>query len=219
MPDGIQNDGPVTMVNIGRLTNAIFAFTLLLLFKNVKTPSFNDYVQNATTEQFGLMQSSEILGFVNAFIIISMIWMVTFHIFHSIRRVDRHYLYLHLSLLMMLIFIPINSHLYEIFKGNSFFSLFFHLNMLIIGILLLAEWQYSFHHPGLLQMEVKPEKARSVSRKMYYIPVTACIGILLSVYDFSNTRDLYYLTIIAFLIDSWVIERKVLATPLGRDKS
>ncbi|MDD1729388.1 MAG: DUF1211 domain-containing protein [Methanospirillum sp.] len=217
MSDGIQGDEPVTKVNIGRLTNAIFAFTLLLLFKNIKTPSFNDYVQNATSEQFGLMQFSEIVGFVNAFIIISLIWMVTFHIFHQMRKVDRHYIYLHFFLLMMVIFIPINSHLYEIFNGDSPFSFFFHLNMLIIGILLMREWQYASRHPGLLQ-EVKPERAGNVSRKMYYIPATACIGILLSVYGLSSTRDLYYLTIIAFLIDSWIIERKDFSILPGRGR-
>ena len=57
------SEGPVTKVNVGRLTNAIFGFTLFLLFRNVKTPTWGDYIGNATANDFGLTQLPDIPQF------------------------------------------------------------------------------------------------------------------------------------------------------------
>ncbi len=52
MTDGSSGEGPVTITNVGRLTNGIFVFTLLLLFKNVRIPSFSDTFTNTTADEF-----------------------------------------------------------------------------------------------------------------------------------------------------------------------
>ena len=63
------SEGPVTKVNVGRLTNAIFVFTILLLFRNVKTPSFENFSNTGytTANLFGQTQLPDIFSFLNAF--------------------------------------------------------------------------------------------------------------------------------------------------------
>lgn len=207
MTNGTLGEGPVTKTNIGRLTNGIFVFTLLLLFKNVRLPSFSDSLHETGADTFGLMQIPDILSFINAFLIIALIWIMTFHIFHQLQKVDRRFLYLHFGLLILIVFIPITSHLYQIFDGNSFIAFFFHANILCISIFLIGEWYHCTHTPGLLSIDEHMQTFSCISRKILYLPITAIIGIILSLYDVHLTRNLYYATMMVFFLD-YVITNK-----------
>jgi uncharacterized membrane protein len=195
-----SSEGPLTKVNVGRLTNAIFVFTLLLLFRNVKTPTWGDYIGNATANEFGLMQLPDILNFLNAFIIIAMLWVVFFNIFNNLQKIDRVYLYLHLIALMMVIFIPVSSHLNVVYPGRSVFPLLFNLNMLVIGVLLFLEWWHISRNPSIQKPGIDSTQKRCMGIKMLYIPVTAVIGAVLSTYDLQHTQSVYFITMIAFAL-------------------
>jgi uncharacterized membrane protein len=195
-----SSEGPVTKVNVGRLTNAIFVFTLLLLFRNVKTPTWGDYIGNATANDFGLMQLPDILNFLNAFIIIAMLWVVLFNIFNNLQKIDRVYLYLHLITLMMVIFIPVSSHLNVVFPGRSVFPLLFNLNMLVIGVLLFLEWWHISRKPSIQKPGINSTQKRCIGIKMLYIPVTAVIGAVLSTFDLPHTQSVYFITMVAFAL-------------------
>ena len=125
MPDKFNNEGPVTKVNVGRLTNGIFVFTLLLIFKNIKLPSFGDYMLSVSADKFGLMQIPDIMSFFNAFIIVSMFWLIFFQIFNKIKKFNRVLLYLHICLLMMIIFIPIIRSPLPVISGQCLHSRYF----------------------------------------------------------------------------------------------
>lgn len=200
MQGGELREGPVTKTNIGRLTNAIFAFTFLLLFKNIRTPSFDDYVGNATANQFGLMQAPDIFNFLVVFVILAMIWVVTFHVFHQIEKLDWTYLYLHFVLLMFVIFIPISSNLTTVFSQNLGVSLFFHLNMLAIGVVLLLEWWHCRNAPQLLKSGISRYEIRRTDLIMMFIPFTAVVGCILSNFDLPFTEDIYFGTMLAFAL-------------------
>jgi uncharacterized membrane protein len=195
-----SSEGPVTKVNVGRLTNVIFVFTLLFLFKNIKIPTYGDYIGNATANDFGLMQMPDILNFLNAFIIIAMLWIVVFNIFNNLQKIDRFYLYLHLLTLMMVIFIPVSSHLNVVFPGRSVFPLLFNLNMLVIGVLLFLEWWHISRKSSVLKPGINPLQIRCIGIKMLYIPVTAVFGVVLSTFDLQYTQSVYIFTMIAFAL-------------------
>ena len=200
--DRPRSEGPVTKVNVGRLTNAIFVFTLLLLFRNVKIPLFVDAGVNATANDFGLMQLPDIFSFLNAFLVIAMLWIVLFHIFNHLQKIDRIYLYLHLVTLMMIIFIPISSHFSVIFPEKSVFPVLFNLNMLIIGVLLFLEWWHISHKPEILSPGTSSRQMHCISLKMLYIPLTAIFGVVLSTFDLPYTQNVYFVTMIAFALTS-----------------
>ncbi|NLL09589.1 MAG: DUF1211 domain-containing protein [Methanomicrobiales archaeon] len=209
MTTGTCDEGPVTKTNVGRLTNGIYVFTLLLLFKNVRIPSFSDIMHDTEIGTFGLMQIPDILSFINAFLIIALFWTITFHIFHQLRKVDMKFLFLHFGLLIFIIFIPVSSHLYQVMNGNSIISIFFHSNILFIGIFLIFEWLHGIHTPGLTGKEICSQKISCISRKMFYVPVSAVIGIMLSLIDIPLTRNIYYVTMLALFLD-WTFTKKFL---------
>ena len=202
MPRFIQAEGPVTKVNVGRLTNSIFVFTLLFLFKNIQMPTFGDVIGEGSSDKFGLTQLPDIMSFLLAFLILTMIWILAFHIFHMVTRIDRVYLYLHLALLMMLIMIPITSHYTVIFSGKSLFPIMFHSIMLVIGLLLFIEWFYISRSPVLFRDGTNGWQMRCITIKMLLLPVTAVAGILLASCDLPSTQYIYFFTMVALALTS-----------------
>ncbi|MCX6690584.1 MAG: TMEM175 family protein [Methanoregula sp.] len=202
MTQEIRTEGPVTKVNIGRLTNSIFIFTLLLLFQNIRTPSFGDVIDQVSPHVFGVMQVPDILNFLMVFIIIAMIWIVSFHTFHMVAPVDRTYLYLHLAMLMMLITIPVSSHYTLVFSNKSFFPILFHGGMLVLGALLFFEWYHISRTPSVLRAGITGWRTRCITIKMLILPVTAIAGLLLAACDLPYTQFIYFGAMMAFFIMS-----------------
>lgn len=198
MEHNVPEEGPITKVNIGRLTNSIFAFTLFLLFRNIRIPSFSDYIAEVTPDAFGLMQAPDIFSFLNAFFILAMIWVITFHLFHQLARVDRVYLYLHLATIMMVIFIPVSSHMNVMFPGKSIFHVLFHANMLAVGTLLALEWWHIAKEPPIRRKEINRVQTQCTTIKIILVPATAIVGILLAYYDLPHTQGIYLVTLFAF---------------------
>lgn len=199
MPEGTLEEGPITRMNIGRFTNAVFAFTLLLLFKNIRIPSFGDYLANANFEQFGIMQVPDILSFINAFVVIAMIWVVVFHVYHQVSRVDRTYIYLHFLFIMALVFIPVTSHLSLVFPGYTLFPVIFHGNMLVLGSLIALEWYHILKKKEIQKDPLDRDRALCIGIKTVYIPAAAVCGILLASLGVPYTEGIYLFVIIAFL--------------------
>jgi uncharacterized membrane protein len=193
-------EGPVTKTNIGRLTNTIFVFAFFLLFRNIRTPTYDDWVANATADQFGLMQSPIIVNFLNVFLILAMIWIIVFHVFHQYRLFDRGYLYLHFSLLMFIIFIPITSQHALLFSSIPDVFYLFHLNMLAIGILIALEWWHCIKNPYLIGPGVTAGERTSTDLIVLLIPAFAVAGCLMVYFDLPDTQYLYFVTMLVLAI-------------------
>lgn len=217
MDNATPGEGPITKVNIGRLTNAISAFTLLLLFRNIRMPSFQDYLAHVTADEFGYIQLPDIFSFLNAFLIIAIIWVVMFHLFHQLARIDRLYLYLHMALMMMLIFIPVSSHMNVIFPGKSIFHVLFHVNMLAVGVLLALEWWHIFREPSIRRPGMSRVQMECTTLKILYLPATAIMGILLANMDLPHTQGIYLVTLLAYALTT-IYSRGREMVPRGEER-
>jgi uncharacterized membrane protein len=199
---GICKEEPVAKVNIGRLTNAIFVFTLLLLFTNIRIPTFGDVSDTVSPHHYGFMQLPDILSFLTAFLIIGMIWILAFHTFHLIARVDRTYLYLHLAALMLLMMIPASCHYSGAFPEKSVFPVIFHSIMLLLSLLLYAEWHHISTTPSVLRRGITGWQKHCLDVKMTFLPVTAIAGIVLAMLQLPFTQYIYYGTMVALALVS-----------------
>ena len=193
-------DGPVTKTNIGRLTNTIFVFAFFLLFRFIQTPSYKDWVASATAHDFGMGQAPVILNFLNVFLILAMIWIVTFHVFHQYRLFDRMYLYLHFALLMFIIFIPITSQHALLFSSVPEVFYLFHLNMLGIGIVIAFEWLHCTRNPVLVGPAVTAGDRATTSANVLVLPITALLGLLMIFCDIPHSQYIYFAAMLALAL-------------------
>lgn len=216
MPGTDAAEGPVARVNIGRLTNTIFVFTLFLLFRYIQTPTFDDWLANATAEEFGIMQMPEIFSFINAFLIVAMVWVIAFHVFHQYVKLDRLFLYLHFTLLMFVIFIPITNQHARFFYTNPVATELFHLNMLAIGLVIALEWLHGIRNPDLLQPAVPGSRLLPTHASVLFFPLTAIAGILMVQTGIPYTQYIYFVPLASLALSSTSLEEYFTKTGRGR---
>lgn len=201
-------EGPITRVNVGRLTNCIFAFTLLFLFKNIQVPNIFETGVNETLTAWITVTLPEIFNFTNAYLLIAIIWILTFHIIHQVRKVSHKFLYIHFGMLMTLVFIPVSSLLADNFPEESLFSLFLHVNVILISVFLFAEWYYITRRDDLIYEKITDQERSITSRRIGVLTGTAVFGSILTLFDREGTRFLYIIVLIILCIDSIVVDNK-----------
>jgi len=205
-PSQPSKEGPVTRVNLGRLTNGIYAFTLLYLFKNIQLPSFFDSGTPEHLQEYFSLLLPEITNFFNAFLLVAVLWILTFHCIHLTRRVNHSFLYLHLGMLMPLVLIPVTSMLADDFPADPFFSLILHLNVLVIVFFLIGEWWYISGHEEIRDRNVKDDDIRDTNRRILVLSIAATGGALLAHHGVTDTRFVYLLVLLILFIDSGITD-------------
>ena len=156
---------PITKVNLERLTNGIYAFTMTLMIRNIQSPqpgmiegmaSFTLYLQNTVLS---------IIDFIGVFLILGMFWLFYFQIFHRMRTFDYRFLYIHLFSLMIVVFVPFTQSFSVISPDIPIAELPFQLNYLALSILLVLAWHYTRTHPSLLVPDMTNVEASFLSKK------------------------------------------------------
>lgn len=153
--------------NTGRLANlsdSIFGVAMTLLILEVRLP-----VGSITSEQ-ELWHALLDLG--PRFLVYSMSFL-TLGIFWNAQQVqlsrfahsDRHLTWIHIGFLATVAVTPFSTALEENFIHFRIALLVFWVNLLLLGVTLLASWRYATGH-GLLRKNVSPEAQHVIERRL-----------------------------------------------------
>ena len=194
--------GPVTLVNLGRLTNGIFAFSLLYLFRNIQVPTIFEINSEDYLTRYLAGILPEWINFLNAFLLITILWILTFSILHQVARTSHRLLLLHFGMLMPLVVIPVTSMLADDFPAEPSFSFLLHLNVLVIVLMLGAQWRYITRTPGLLIRRMTDRERGAVSRRIIFTTGAVLLGMILSWSDLPGTRFIYLGVMILIFLDT-----------------
>jgi uncharacterized membrane protein len=170
---------PINKVNLERITNGIFAFTMTLLARDIVTPAQYEKAASITVEQFSLNTIASIIDFMGVFILLAMFWMLFFQMFHRMKTFDYHFLHVHMLALMAIVIVPFSSAFNNLSPEHTFADFFFQINYLVLGLLLVYLWHYARSKPALLDPALTNAEATFISHKYLIPPAVALIGILL----------------------------------------
>jgi uncharacterized membrane protein len=169
---------PISKVNLERITNGIYAFTMTLMVRNIQTPPPGSITSEMALEQYLTTTTHSIIDFVGAFLILGMFWLFYFQMFHRMKTYDFRFLYLHLVSLMVVVFVPFTQSLAAQNTVVPVADVLFQFNYLILSILLTWQWHYARKHPELLVPELTTYEAGYLSKK-FLIPLgVAILGII-----------------------------------------
>jgi uncharacterized membrane protein len=169
---------PINKVNLERLTNGIYAFTMTLMIRNIQTPQHGTII--GATSLAGYLNTTilAVFDFIGAFLILGMFWLFYFQIFHRMKTFDHKFLYIHLLSLMVVVFVPFTSSFSNESSTYPIADTLFQVNYFVLAILLVFAWHYARNHPDLLVPELtKPET--SFLAKKFFVPLgVASVGIV-----------------------------------------
>ena len=187
---------PISKVNLERLTNGIYAFTMTLMIRNIQSPLPGSIMGEASLDNYLIATSLSIVDFIGAFLILGMFWMFYFQIFHRMKALDFRFIHLQLLSLMVVVFVPFTQGLANNTENIPSSQILFQINYFILAILLIAAWYYARSHPALLVPELTDAEAAFLSKK-FLVPLgVAIMGIILAVAGFGYIDLLYLLPFI-----------------------
>jgi len=184
---------PISKVNLERITNGIYAFTMTLMVRNIVTPLPGTITTDAALYHYFDATVTSVIDFAGAFLILGMFLLFYFQIFRRMKTVDFHILHVHLLSLMIVVFVPFTQSFTGDRAGVAASEVLFQLNYLILAILLMYTWRYVRARPDLLEPEVTEAEASFLSAK-FTVPLgVAVLGIALAAAGFPYIDILYLL--------------------------
>jgi len=184
---------PISKVNLERITNGIFAFTMTLLARNILMPNSGSITDLGTFGDFFEKSVSTVIDFVGIFILLAMFWMLFFQMFHRMKTYDYHFLHVHMLALMAIVMLPFTSAFTSLSQNFSFADLFYQANYLMLGVILVYLWYYARSRPELLDPGLTEADSRFLFHKCLVPPAVAVIGILMVLFEFHYLDLLYFL--------------------------
>jgi|GEM_PF-623106 len=168
---------PISKVNLERITNAIYAFTLTLMIRNLQTPGPGAIDTAVSLTHYLTLAVYAVIDFIGAFLILGMFWLFYFQVFHRMKTFDFKFLYIHLVSLMVVVFVPFTSIFSTGGEMAAVGDVLFQLNYFILAMVLVCGWHYARSHPELLVPELTGEGSAFLAKK-FLVPLgVACIGL------------------------------------------
>jgi len=188
---------PISKVNLERITNGIFAFTMTLLARNILMPDPGAITDMLTFGNFFGKSILTVIDFVGIFILLAMFWMLFFQMFHRMKTYDYHFLHVHMLALMAIVMLPFTSAFTGLSQNFPFADFFFQANYLMLGVILAYLWHYARSKPDLLDPGLTDRDALFLFHKCLVPPAVAGIGIIMV---FSGARYLDLLYFLPFIV-------------------
>jgi len=161
---------PISKVNLERITNGIYAFTMTLMVRNIQSPLPGTITNDLTLAKYLVSVILSITDFIGAFIILGMFWLFYFQMFHRMKTFDYRFLYLHLLSLMVVVFVPFTQSFATQSETIPASNILFQLNYLVLAILLTWEWHHARSNPALLAPELTRAEASFLTKK-FLVPL------------------------------------------------
>jgi len=183
---------PINKVNLERITNGIYAFTMTLMIRNIQTPLPGTISNETALENYFFSTTLSITDFIGAFIILGMFWLFYFQMFHRMKTFDFRFIYIHLLSLMVVVFVPFTQSYAAMSETVPAANILFQINYLILAILLTWAWYHARSHPALLEPELTEREAAFLTKK-FLVPLGVAIVGIVMVYAGAGYIDLLYL--------------------------
>jgi len=191
---------PISKVNLERITNGIYAFTMTLMVRNIQSPAAGMITDDVSFAQYLISTIISITDFIGAFLILGMFWLFYFQMFHRMKTFDYRFLHIHLLSLMIVVFVPFTNSFAAQSEVVPASSILFQFNYLILAILLTWQWHYARTHPALLEPEFNEAEASFLAKK-FLVPLgVAILGILMIIAGAAYIDLLYLLPLILVAI-------------------
>lgn len=191
---------PISKVNLERLTNGIYAFTMTLMVRNIQSPVAGTITDDLSFANYLISTIMSITDFIGAFLILGMFWLFYFQMFHRMKTFDYRFLYIHLLSLMIVVFVPFTNSFAAQSEEVPASNILFQINYLILAILLTWQWHHARTHPALLEPELTGAEASFLAKK-FLVPLgVGILGILLIIAGAEYIDILYLLPLVLVAI-------------------
>lgn len=165
---------------LATFTDGIFAIAMTILVLELRVPEIPaDMVASHLIPTLFEIWPNFVAYFLS-FILLGIYWVGHHNLFHFIKRVDRHFLWINILFLMLVVLIPFSAALLGRYGHEEVAIIAYGINLIAIGFVLAFGWEYATRHHHLVAPHLKPEFVYTVRKLILFGPVLYVVAILLS---------------------------------------
>ena len=183
----------MTTHRIESLTDGIFAVAMTLLVLNLKLPQDVGVGLEAAVLALITGQSHVFSNYAMSFLLAAVFWIIHHQQSHVIIRTDRNHIWLNIVILMFVSLIPFSTSLINDYHNDWMASIFFGMNMFILGSLFYINWDYATRNHRLVAMNLDPQRIAVGKKRSAVTPIISLIAMALALVDASIASLAYIL--------------------------
>lgn len=177
---------------LAALSDGIFAVTMTLLVLDLRVPVSEEIRRQQPLWASGSVESEHLLltalrhvgpsalAFALSFLTLGMFWVGQQTQLNHFTSSDRQLTWLHLAFLLAVSFMPFSTALLAEYMTVRLALVVYWLNLLVLGMLLLASLRYA-ERAGLLRDDRDPEMRRATERRIIIAQSLYVVGVLLAI--------------------------------------
>ncbi|MEA4957301.1 hypothetical protein SDC9_08394 [bioreactor metagenome] len=171
------------------ITDGVFAVAMTILVLAIHIPSQDELVSMIQLNSYLQGFTIDIYLFILCFLILGSIWIEIRFLLHNLEKMDKIFMWLTLLILMFVVLVPVTYPLISDFGTQFFiFRYLFHINLLLIGLLMLFQYIYAEKKGFFSNIENYAYKKRTA----FFFPLIAFIALILSFF-ISGSSVVYFL--------------------------
>jgi uncharacterized membrane protein len=201
----------LSTTRIAAFSDSVFAFAATLLVLNIKIPEvLPDQLTTELPRQV-LRLWPQLLSYMMSFVIVGIYWVAHHVMFHHIKRTDRVLLWLNISFLMCIAFIPFPTALISRYGAAQTAVVVYAATLTITGALLEVLWWYATRGHYLVEQELPHKVIRLGTIKTIIAPCAYALSIAVSFFS-PKLCIIFFVAIPAFYILPSRLDRQLLKT-------
>ncbi|MFA5007938.1 MAG: TMEM175 family protein [Candidatus Omnitrophota bacterium] len=183
-------------MKVGRiltLADGIFAIAMTLLAVTIDLPRKEHQLSTEGLHKFLFGQFQEIFNYVLSFILLALFWIMHHRQFHYITHTDKRHLWINILMFMSITLVPFSTSMAGDFPADWITQAYFHLNMMIMGILFYLNWSYATKNKHLVEESITESEINLEKKQLLVTPSVAFFALVVS---FTQPRISIYLYIL-----------------------
>ncbi len=204
MADEIE-ESPGNFLSKGRLeglSDGIFAFAMTLLVVGLNLPDKSSVVLSpGFATQVLVSLESDFLHYILAFLILGAFWLSHHTQLNSVRKIDKPYIWINLSMLLFVALLPFSTSFSGDFPGVTVGAIVFEANLFLIGMGMFCHWLYATRGHRLVESTLSNSYIRYVLASNLVVPFVSVVGIIIALAGIGWSNAVYLtLPIVGYIV-------------------
>lgn len=188
----------ISTKRIETLIDGIFAIAMTLLVLNLEIVSVGRGGVQVNLHKLLISQKTQFINYGQSFILLAVFWIIQHKHFHYIKRTDQVHLWINIVYLMFVVLIPFSTSLLNDYSNDPMATLFFSLNLFLIGVLSALSWSYATRKHRLIDRDIDSRIIVIANRRGLVTPFVSFAAIIASLLHI-NWAAWFYIFIPIFL--------------------
>ena len=168
---------------IEALADGIFAVAMTLLVLDIKSPENHPLESTADLIDHLVALEHSFAMYAISFIVLAIFWITHHLLFHFVRHVDRRLLWINMSFLLLVTFVPFSTDLMGDHGHLTLPVLVYGVNMLALGALLVFQVRYLATRPELAAPDLTPAAIAHMQREVRLYALIPLVSMAISFYS------------------------------------